>query len=96
MGRWTAERWAASTGIGFVIVLVIGNLIPGSPKKYNASAASIVGYLQDKHKELLIAGVLYGIGPSCSCGSWRASPGCSARRASGGCRRSCTAPASRP
>ena len=62
MGRWTAERWAASTGIGFVIVLVIGNLLPGSPKKYNASAASIVGYLQDKHKELLIAGVLYGIG----------------------------------
>src|SRR6266702_7381265 len=62
MNRWTVKRWAASTGIGFGVLLLVGGLISGSPKKYNASAADISSYLQDKHKELLIGGILFGIG----------------------------------
>ena len=60
MGRsW--ERWAAASGIGFAIVFFVGNLIAGSPKKYDASSASIVSYLQERHTKLLIAGILYGV-----------------------------------
>jgi hypothetical protein len=62
MSKWTVERWAASTGIGFAVLLLVGGLISGSPKKYNASAADISSYLQDKHKEILIGGILFGIG----------------------------------
>jgi len=61
MGKWTAERWAAASGIGFVVLLLVGNLIPGSPKKYDASAATIVSWLHDKHKSLLVAAVLFGL-----------------------------------
>jgi hypothetical protein len=61
MNKWSVERWAASTGIGFAILLLVGGLIPGSPKKYNASAADISSYLTHKHKELLIGGILFGI-----------------------------------
>lgn len=62
MNKWSTERWAASTGVGFVILLLIGNLLPGSPKKWNASATDIQGYLQGKHKELVIGAILLGVG----------------------------------
>ncbi|MHB8641322.1 MAG: hypothetical protein ACYDA3_00320 [Gaiellaceae bacterium] len=61
MGKWTPERLAASSGIGFVILLVVGSLIPGSPKKYDASAADIATWFHDKHKSILIAGILFGL-----------------------------------
>lgn len=61
MNKWSVERWAASTGIGFAILLLVGSFIPGSPKKYNASATAIHSYLHGKHKEILIAGILFGI-----------------------------------
>lgn len=62
MKTWTPERWAASTGLGFAVLLLVGGFLPGSPKKWNASAADIQSYLQDKHKEILIAGALFGVG----------------------------------
>ena len=62
MNRWTPERWAASTGIGFAVLLLVGGFLPGSPKKWNASAADIQSYLQGKHKEILIGGILFGLG----------------------------------
>lgn len=62
MNKWSVERWAASTGLAFAILLVVGNLLPGSPKKWNASAGDIQSYLQGKHKELLIGAVLFGVG----------------------------------
>jgi hypothetical protein len=62
MGKWTVERWAASTGIGFAVLLLVGGMISGSPKKYNASAADITSYLHKNHKEILIGGILFGIG----------------------------------
>ena len=61
MSKWTVERWAASSGVGFAVLLLVGSFISGQPKKYNASAADIQSFLQDKHKELLIGGVLFGI-----------------------------------
>jgi hypothetical protein len=62
MNKWSVERWAASTGLGFAILLLVGGFLPGSPEKWNASAADIQSYLQDKHKEILIGGVLLGVG----------------------------------
>jgi hypothetical protein len=62
VNRWTPERWAASTGIGFAVLLLVGGFLPGSPKKWNASAADIQSYLQGKHKEILIGGALFGVG----------------------------------
>jgi hypothetical protein len=62
MNRWSIERWAASTGVGFAILLIVGGLLPGTPKKWNASAADIQSYLQGKHKELVVGAILLGIG----------------------------------
>jgi hypothetical protein len=61
MGRWTAERWAASSGVVFVILLLVGNFVYGKPPKYNASAAKDVSWLMDKHKEIVIASILTGL-----------------------------------
>ncbi len=62
MNRWSTERWAASTGIGFAVLLLVGGLLPGSAAKWNASPAEIESYLQGKHRELLLAGILWGVG----------------------------------
>src|SRR6266704_1002137 len=62
MNRWTPERWAASTGFGFAVLLLVGSFLPGSPKKWNASAIDIQSYLQGKHKELIIGAILLGLG----------------------------------
>src|SRR6266566_9240922 len=62
MNKWSVERWAASTGIGFAILLLVGGFLPGSPKKWNASAADVQSYLQGKHREILVGGILFGIG----------------------------------
>ena len=62
MNKWSVERWAASSGITFAILLLVGGFLPGSPKKWNASAADVQSYLQDKHKQILIGGILFGIG----------------------------------
>lgn len=61
MNGWSAERWAASTGIGFAVLLLVGALLPAPAKAWNASPAEIQSYLQGKHKELLIAGVVFGV-----------------------------------
>src|SRR5439155_1518589 len=55
------EKWAATSGIGFAILLLVGAFLPGNPKKWNASAADIQSYLQGKHKELLVSAVLFGL-----------------------------------
>lgn len=62
MSKWSVERWAASTGLGFTLLLVVGNLLPGSPQKWNASAADIQSYLQGKHRELIVGAILFGLG----------------------------------
>ena len=61
MSKWSMERWAASTGLGFAVLLIVSGFLPGSPKKWNASSADIQSYLQGKHKEIVIAMILSGI-----------------------------------
>jgi hypothetical protein len=61
MNRWTAERWAAASGVAFAIVFVIANLIAGSPPHYNASPDKIGTYLHDHHKSLTIQALLAGV-----------------------------------
>jgi hypothetical protein len=61
MGKWTAERWAASSGIGFVVLLLVGGFLPGTPKKYDASATDIATWFHDKHKSIIVAAILFGI-----------------------------------
>jgi len=43
-------------------MLLVGGFLPGSPKKWNASTADVQSYLQGKHKELLVGGILFGVG----------------------------------
>lgn len=62
MSKLSFERLAASSGILFAILLVTGGLLPGSPSKWNASAADIQSYLQGKNHKLIAAAVLVGIG----------------------------------
>lgn len=70
MSRWTAERWAASSGMAFAVVFFVGNFIAGVPPKYNATSDTIVpvgspdkivAYLQDHHTALTIQGILSGV-----------------------------------
>lgn len=61
MNKWSTERWAASTGVGFAILLIVSGFLPGSPAKWNASASDITSYLQGKHKEIVVAMILSGL-----------------------------------
>ena len=61
MGRWTAERWAASSGIAFAIILVVSQFLAGTPPHYNASSERIVSFLSDHHQALVAQGILGGV-----------------------------------
>ena len=61
MGRWTAERWAASSGIAFAIILVVSQFLAGTPPHYNASSERIVSFLNDHHQALVVQGILGGV-----------------------------------
>ena len=61
MSRWTAERWAASSGMAFAIVLVVSGSIVGNRPNYNASAIKIGKYLHDHHRALTIQSALTGL-----------------------------------
>jgi hypothetical protein len=62
MNKWSMERWAASTGVGFAILLVVGSFLPSNSTKWNDSATAIQSFLQGKHKEIIVAGVIFGVG----------------------------------
>ncbi len=61
MGRWTAERWAASSGIAFAIILVVSQFLAGTPPHYNAPPEKIVGFLTDHHDAFVAQGILGGV-----------------------------------
>jgi hypothetical protein len=61
LGRWTAERWAASSGIAFAIILVVSQFLAGTPPHYNASSDKIVAFLEVHHRALLVQGMLSGV-----------------------------------
>jgi len=60
VAHWTAERWAASSGIAFGIVLIVSNFLAGTPPPYNASSHTIVSFLDDHHRPLLVGSILGG------------------------------------
>jgi hypothetical protein len=59
--RWSAERWAASSGILFAILLVVSNFLAGTPPHYNASSDKIGAFLTDHHRVLMVQAVLGGV-----------------------------------
>jgi hypothetical protein len=61
LGRWTAERWAASSGIAFAIILVVSQFLAGTPPHYNASSDKIVAFLDGHHRALVAQGILGGV-----------------------------------
>jgi hypothetical protein len=61
LGRWTAERWAASSGIAFAIILVVSQFLAGNPLHYNASSDKIVAFLDGHHRALVVQGMLGGV-----------------------------------
>ena len=54
------ERYAGATGIGFVVLWVLAVLVMGSPASYDDSGSSIVTWLQDNRRELLVGTILQG------------------------------------
>ena len=56
------ERWAPTSGILFVALLVIGLLVAGSPASYDDSGSSIPAWLADNRRDLLISSILQGAG----------------------------------
>ena len=57
--KW--ERYAGATGIGFVALWVIAALVTGSPASYDDSGSSIVSWLQDNRREILVGTILQGL-----------------------------------
>jgi hypothetical protein len=60
MGRWNAERHAATTGIGFVILFVISFFVATKPPDASDPNGQWVSYFLDHHRALLISIVLLG------------------------------------
>jgi hypothetical protein len=58
--RW--ERYAAVGGIVFVVMNVIGALLPGSPPAADASAAKITEYFKDHTGAIEAAQIFLGVG----------------------------------
>ena len=59
--KGSMERLAAWTGLGFALFLMVGNFLPGTPPKWNASAADIQLYLVGKNTKILAGLVLTGL-----------------------------------
>ena len=55
------ERVAGATEIGFVGLWVVAALVMGSPAGYGDSGSSIVTWLQENRRELLVGTILYGM-----------------------------------
>jgi hypothetical protein len=58
--RW--ERYAAVGGVVFVVLAVIGAVLPGSPPASDASAAKVAKYFRDSAGSIQAAQVFLGIG----------------------------------
>lgn len=56
------EKWAALSGVGFVVLTVIGAFIAGSPPKVSDPAGKIVQFTKDNQDSLRTAAYLAGLG----------------------------------
>ncbi len=62
MRGWSAERLGAAAGIGFLVLTVIGDLIPGgSMPSTNDRAFKIARYYESHHRSIAIGVILTGI-----------------------------------
>jgi hypothetical protein len=57
--RW--ERYAAVGGIAFVVLSVVGALLPGTPPASDASAEKITRYFQDKNGSIEAGQIFLGV-----------------------------------
>ena len=53
------RRWDAATGIGFVVLGVVGFLLPGTPPKADDSTTKIVNFFVDKRDEMLASSAVF-------------------------------------
>ena len=60
MGKWSAERLAATTGIGFVVLFVIAYVVATQPPDSADPNAEWVSYFLNHHRATLISAVLLG------------------------------------
>jgi len=58
--KW--ERWSALGGILFVILILVGGFLPGSPPKTGDSATKIANFINDKGDEIRWAGYIGALG----------------------------------
>jgi hypothetical protein len=61
MRTLTERRWAALAGVGYVVLTVIGDLLPGAPPKLDDPARKITAFFLDHHRSVLVGAALTGI-----------------------------------
>jgi hypothetical protein len=54
-------RWAALAGVGFVVLTLVGDLLPGKPPKFDERPTKIAAFFLDNHREVLVGLILTGI-----------------------------------
>ena len=60
MGRWSADRLAATSGIAFVVLFIVSFFSATKPPDSTDSNAQWVTYFVDHHRATLISAVLLG------------------------------------
>ncbi|HEU5277818.1 MAG TPA: hypothetical protein VFU26_02830 [Gaiellaceae bacterium] len=61
MARWNWERLAASSGILFVVLFIVGFFIPGKPPSMSAGNTTWVHYILGNSREIKVGSILLGL-----------------------------------
>lgn len=62
MTTWNWDRIAAGTGIGTVVLFIVGFLLVGDAPKLDDSAGEVAAYYGDERGKLVTAAILFGLG----------------------------------